>query len=109
MVSIPASKMKVRIAKILADEGYIAGYRVVDDNRQGILEVELKYDRENRSAIEGLKRVSRPGQRTYVRKDELPKVRNGLGLAILTTSRGVMTDKEARRHAVGGELICKVW
>ncbi len=109
MVSIPASKMKVRIAEILANEGYIAGYRVVEDSRQGILEVELKYDRENRSAIEGLKRVSKPGQRAYVRKDELPRVRNGLGVAILTTSRGVMTDKEARRQAVGGELICKVW
>ncbi len=109
MVSIPASKMKTRIAQILADEGYIQGFRVVEDNRQGILEIELKYDSENRSAIGGIRRVSRPGQRTYVRKDELPRVRNGLGVAILTTSRGVMTDKDARRHAVGGELICKVW
>ncbi|MCD6500207.1 MAG: 30S ribosomal protein S8 [Deltaproteobacteria bacterium] len=107
--SIPASKLKLRIAEILKQEGYIRDYRLVEDNRQGILEIELKYDDQHRSAIEGLRRMSKPGQRHYVGKNELPKVRNGLGVAILTTSRGVLTDKEARRQSVGGEVVCAVW
>ena len=108
-VSSPASKMKIRIAEILKQEGYIRDLSLVPDNRQGILELDLKYDNENRCAIEGLKRVSRPGQRRYVGKDALPKVRAGLGVAIVTTSRGVMTDREARRKALGGEVICAIW
>lgn len=108
-VSSPASKMKIRIAEILKQEGYIRDLSVVPDTRQGILELDLKYDNENRCAIEGLKRVSRPGQRRYVGKDALPKVRAGLGVAIVTTSRGVMTDREARRKALGGEVICAIW
>ena len=87
-VSIPSSKMKIRIAQILKEEGYIEDLSVVPDNRQGLLELNLKYDQNNRSAIEGLKRISKPGQRRYVGKDELPKVRAGLGVAIMTTSRG---------------------
>jgi small subunit ribosomal protein S8 len=101
--------MKVRIAQILKEEGYIEDLTVVADNRQGLLELNLKYDENNRSAIEGLKRISKPGQRRYVGKDELPKVRAGLGVAIMTTSRGVMTDREARRKNVGGEVICAIW
>jgi small subunit ribosomal protein S8 len=108
-VSIPSSKMKIRIAQILKEEGYIEDLSVVPDNRQGLLELNLKYDQNNRSAIEGLKRISKPGQRRYVGKDELPKVRAGLGVAIMTTSRGVMTDREARRKNVGGEVICAIW
>lgn len=108
-VSIPASKMKVRIAQILKEEGYIEDLTVVADDRQGLLELSLKYDENNRSAIEGLKRISRPGQRRYVGTDDLPRVRSGLGVAIVTTSRGVMTDREARRKNVGGEVICAVW
>jgi small subunit ribosomal protein S8 len=108
-VSSPASKMKIRIAEILKQEGYIRDLSVVPDNRQGILELDLKYDNDNRCAIEGLRRVSKPGQRRYVGKDALPKVRAGLGVAIVTTSRGVMTDREARRKALGGEVICAIW
>ncbi len=109
MVTAPSSKMKVRIAEILKEEGYNQDYRVVQDGRQGILEIQLKYDRENRSVIEGLRRDSRPGRRKYVGKDELKPVRNGLGVAILTTSKGVITDKQARRLSVGGEVVCTVW
>lgn len=109
MVTVPSSKMKVRIAQILKEEGYIQDYRVVEDGRQGILEIQLKYDRDNRSVIEGLRRDSRPGRRKYVGKDDLKPVRNGLGIAILTTSKGVMTDRQARKLSVGGEVICTIW
>lgn len=108
-VSSPASKMKVRIAEILKEEGFINDLSVVPDTRQGTLEIMLKYDDQNRSAIEGLKRVSRPGQRRYVRKDQLPKVRAGMGVAIVTTSRGLMSDREARKRSLGGEVICAIW
>jgi small subunit ribosomal protein S8 len=107
-VSIPASNMKKRIAEILKREGYIENYRYLSDDRQGVLELDLKY-KDNESAILGLERISRPGQRRYVKKDEVPRVRNGLGVAILTTSRGVMTDRDASRLSVGGEVVCAIW
>jgi small subunit ribosomal protein S8 len=108
-VSIPASNMKKRIAEILKQEGYIENYRYLSDNRQGVLELELKYRDDKESAILGLQRISKPGQRRYVKKDDVPRVRNGLGVAILTTSRGVMTDREASRLSVGGEVVCAIW
>lgn len=107
-VNIPGSKMKKRIAEILKEEGYIDGYQWQDDDRQGALEIKLKYVADT-SAIEGLKRVSRPGQRSYVSCTEIPRVRNGLGIMIISTSRGIMTDRAARKAGVGGELICSVW
>jgi len=107
-VVIPGSKLKRRIAKILEDEGYIDGADWTDDSRQGQLRVTLKWQDET-SAIEGLKRVSKPGQRQYVRCSEIPKVRNGLGIMIVSTSHGLMTDRAARKAGVGGELICSVW
>lgn len=108
-VEIPSSKLKVRIAEILREEGYIKGFKVVPDNRQGILKVFLKYDEYGEPVISGLKRVSKPGRRVYVSKEEVPRVMGGLGIAILTTSRGLMTDREARKAGVGGEVICYVW
>lgn len=108
-VSIPSSNMKKRIAEILKREGYIEDCRFISDSRQGLLELDLKYDRQNKSAILGLKRVSMPGQRRYVGKNDVEMVRNGLGLAILTTSHGVLSDREARKRSVGGEVICTIW
>jgi small subunit ribosomal protein S8 len=108
-VMIPKSKIKVQIAKVLADEGFIASMREEDDGKQGIIAVELRYDHNNRNAIEGIRRVSRPGQRSYVRHQTLPKVRSGLGIAIVTTSKGVMTERAARKANLGGELLCEVW
>lgn len=109
-VNIPASRLKQHIAEILKQEGFITDYRRVEGPRtHPALQIELKWTPDNRSAIEGLKRVSRPGQRTYVGKAEIPKVRGGQGIAILTTSRGVMTDRVARQQALGGEVLCVVW
>jgi small subunit ribosomal protein S8 len=106
----PASKLKARIAEILQQEGYIAGFAVSENGApQGTITVSLRYDAQHRSAIEGLRRISTPGQRTYVNRDTIPKVRSGLGVAILTTSKGIMTDREARKQGIGGELICEVW
>lgn len=107
-VEVPASNMKKSLAQILLDEGYIKGYNVVDDNRQGMITIDLKYVDEERS-ISGLKRISKPGRRVYVRANEVPRVLGGLGTAILSTSKGVMTDKQARTEGVGGEVICYVW
>ena len=107
-VEIPGSKLKRRIAEILETEGYVDSVEWRDDGRAGSIAVKLKYNSEN-AAIEGLRRVSRPGQRQYVRCTEIPKVRNGLGIMIVSTSAGVMTDRAARRAGVGGELICSVW
>ena len=109
MVSVPASNIKVKLAGIMKAEGYIRSFELKPDNRQGILEVELKYDRENKCAIEGLQRISRPGQRRYTKATEIPKVRNGLGIAVMTTSQGLMTDREARKRTLGGEVICSIW
>ncbi len=107
-VDIPISKMKLEIAKILKEEGFIRAYKILKDRRQGILRVIPKYI-DNASVISGLKRISKPGRRVYVGSDEIPKVMGGLGVAILTTSKGVMSDKSCRRDSVGGEVICHVW
>lgn len=107
-VDIPISKMKLEIAKIMKEEGFIRAYKILKDRKQGILRVIPKYV-ENDSVITGLKRVSRPGRRFYVSKDEIPRVMGGLGVAVLTTSRGIMTDKTCRREGIGGEVICYLW
>lgn len=107
-VKLPASKLKVRIANILKDEGFIAGVSEEKADAQGTLVLDLKWV-EGQSAIEGLRRVSRPGQRQYARSNQIPKVRNGLGIMIVSTSGGLMTDRSARRSGVGGELLCSVW
>ena len=108
-VSIPSSKMKVVIAEILKREGYILGYEVVPDNRQGILKLRLKYDDRAACVIADLQRVSKPSRRVYVAKDEIPSVMSGMGIAILSTPKGMMTDRAARKAGVGGEVICYVW
>ncbi len=107
-VDVPGSKMKARIVEILKEEGYIKNFRIYEDNLQGIIRVYLKY-RDDKSVIRGIKRVSKPGRRNYVKRDEIPKVLNGLGLAILSTSSGVMTDQECREKGVGGEVLGLVW
>jgi len=109
-VDIPASNFKVHVARILKDEGYIKNYKMIKDGKQGILRVYLKYEGETKKqVISGLKLISRPGLRRYVKKAEIPPVLRGLGLSILSTSRGILTDKEARKLNVGGELLCSVW
>lgn len=108
-VDIPASNMKKAIAKILLDEGYIKGYQVIDDSKQGIIRVTLKYGENKTKVITGLKRVSRSGLRIYAGADELPKVLKGLGIAIVSTSQGIMTDKEARAKHIGGEVLAFIW
>ena len=108
-VQIPSSKLKQRIAQVLADEGFIASVAHEHDDKQGVITVELKYDSENNNTIQGIRRISRPGQRKYARKDNMPRVRSGLGVAILTTSQGVMTDRQARKAGLGGELLCEIW
>jgi small subunit ribosomal protein S8 len=109
-VDSPSSKLKRRLAEILQQEGFISGFSVQEaDIGPGTITVNLRYDAQHRAAIEGVRRVSRPGQRTYCGRDDIPKVRSGLGVAILTTSRGMMTDREARKQGVGGEIICEVW
>lgn len=107
-VDIPASKLKRAITQILLDKGYIRNYLNIDDGKQGLLRVYLKYDRDGRPVIQQLRRASRPGLRYYIGADKLPRVKNGLGVAIVSTSRGVMTDKEARRINVGGEVLAYV-
>ena len=109
IVEMPASKMKKSIAQILLEEGYIRGYDVVDDGLQGVLKITLKYGPDRQKAIAGLKRISRPGLRVYAKRDEIPKVLGGLGVAIVSTSKGVMTDRKARKEAVGGEVLAFVW
>lgn len=111
-VDVPASNLKRAICEILKREGFIQDYKYIEDGKQGILRIHMKYKglRKNRErVIHGIVRVSKPGRRIYVTKDELPKVKNGLGIAILTTSKGVMTDKEARELGVGGEVIAYIW
>lgn len=108
-VSIPSSKIKVEIAKILLEEGYIAGYEVIEDGLQGIIKVTLKYGPDKQKVITGLKRISKPGLRVYASKDELPRVLRGLGIAIISTSKGIMTDKKARSENVGGEVLAFIW
>ena len=108
-VEIPASNMKKAIAQILLDEGYIKDYKVTDDGKQGIITVTLKYGEGKQKIIQGIKRVSKPGLRIYAASQDIPKVRNGLGIAIVSTSRGIMTDKAARKENVGGEVLAFVW
>jgi len=108
-VECPRSGIKLRIAEILRDEGYIDGVSNMEDAYQGRIAVTLRYDNNHQSAITGMRRISRPGQRKYLAARSLPKVRNGLGIAIISTSRGVLTDREARKLGVGGEVICEVW
>ena len=108
-VDVPASKIKVAIAQILLDEGYIKSFQLIDDGTQGIIRITLKYLANKEKAIQGLKRVSKPGLRIYAGADELPKVLKGLGIAIISTSKGIMTDKQARKLHVGGEVLAFVW
>jgi small subunit ribosomal protein S8 len=108
-VIMPASKMKQRLAEVLRQEGFVISVSSEEDGKQGLLTIELRYDHNNHNAIQGIRRVSRPGQRSYARHGHLPKVRSGLGIAILTTSKGVMTERDARKHGLGGELLCEVW
>jgi small subunit ribosomal protein S8 len=107
-VDIPISKLKLEIAKILKEEGFIRAYKILKDRKQGILRIIPKYV-ESESVISGLKKISKPGRRVYVGKEEIPKVMGGLGIAILTTSRGVLSDRSCHREGVGGEVICYVW
>jgi small subunit ribosomal protein S8 len=108
-LDVPASKLKAEIARILKEEGYIANYKPTEENGQKVLRVYLKYNTNNESVIKDLKRVSRPGCRVYQGKNEIRRVQGGLGIAILTTPKGVMTGRQARREGVGGELLAEVW
>ena len=108
-VEAPASKIKKSIASVLKDEGFIRDYEYIEDGKQGILRVYLKYGIERERVITGVKRISKPGLKVYARKDSIPKVLRGLGIAIISTSKGIMTDKQARRLGLGGEVICYVW
>jgi small subunit ribosomal protein S8 len=108
-VDIPASKLKANIAQVLKDEGYVRDFKVIGDDKQGVLRVALKYEQGGRATIAGIKRVSKPGRRVYVQADDIPPVLGGLGISILSTSRGVMADRQARRSNVGGELMASVW
>ena len=108
-VEIPASKLKEQIAKTLYEEGYIRNYRLIEDGKQGVLRVYLKYGEKKEKVITQLKRISKPGRRIYVSKDGLPRVIGGLGIAILSTSQGIMTAAQCRKAGVGGEVICHVW
>ena len=108
-VTMPASNMKKAIAKILLDEGYIKSVDYIDDGLQGQIKIVLKYVQGKESVIKGLKRISKPGLRVYARNDEIPKVLGGLGIAIVSTSKGVMTDKQARNAGVGGEVLAYIW
>ena len=108
-VDIPASNMKKAIAQILLDEGYVKGMQVIDDNKQGIIKLTLKYGEDKTPAITGLRRVSKPGLRMYTSCEDMPKVLKGLGVAIVSTPKGVMTDKQARKENVGGEVLAFVW
>lgn len=108
-VDVPASKMKIAIAEVLLNEGYIKAFQIVDDGTQGIIRITLKYLPGKEKAIQGLRRVSKPGLRVYTGADELPRVLKGLGIAIISTSKGIMTDKAARAAHVGGEVLAFVW
>ena len=108
-VKIPASNLKCELAKILKEEGFIKDYKLVKDDVQGTIVVTLKYGDNKERVITGLKRISKPGLRVYAKSDEIPKVLNGLGIAIISTSKGIMTDKEARKQNVGGEVIAYIW
>lgn len=108
-VEIPASKIKKALAETLKEEGYIADFGMVDDNKQGIIKITLRYENGKRRIITGIKRISKPGLRVYANKDEIPRVLGGLGIAIISTSQGVMVDRKARAAGLGGEVLCYVW
>ena len=108
-VKVPSSKIKVSIAKILKEEGFIKDYKIVNDDAQGTIVLTLKYSDKKERVITGLKRISKPGLRVYAKGDEIPKVLNGLGIAIISTSKGIMTDKEARKQNIGGEVLAYIW
>jgi small subunit ribosomal protein S8 len=108
-VDIPASRLKASLARILKEEGYIKNFKVLRDDKQGIIRVQLKYADAREPAIAGIKRISKPGCRVYVGHDDIPRVLNGLGIAIVSTSKGIMTDRQARTERMGGELLCSIW
>jgi small subunit ribosomal protein S8 len=108
-VDIPASRMKIALARIFKEEGFIKNYKVIKDNRQGVLRIYLKYDDRQKPLIQGLVRVSKPGRRMYVGHVELPRVQGGLGVAVVSTNKGVLTDRQARKLRVGGEVLCQIW
>ena len=108
-VDIPASKLKVRIAEIMKEEGFIKNFRVIEEGKQGILRIYLKYGPDQERVISGMKRVSRPGRRIYVSADKIPSVLGGIGVAILSTPKGVLTDRGSRMERVGGEVLCYLW
>ena len=108
-VDVPSSKLKINIAKILKSEGFIKNYKVIADKKQGLIRIFLKYDENGEPVIGGLKRVSRSSCRVFAKKDKVPMVLNGFGINVLSTSKGVMTDKQARKLGIGGEILCSVW
>jgi len=108
-VDIPASRLKISLARIFKEEGFIKNYKVIKDNRQGILRIYLKYSEQQQPLIQGLRRVSKPGRRVYAGHEELPKVQGGLGVAVISTPQGVITDRQARKNRVGGEVLCEIW
>ena len=108
-VDVPASNMKKELSRILLEEGFIRGYDVIEDGKQGIIRIQLKYGQTGERVISGLKRISKPGMGVYADKHEVPRVLNGLGISIISTSKGILTDKQARKENVGGEVICYVW
>ncbi len=108
-VDIPSSRMKIDIAKVLKSEGFIKNFKIISDRKQGIMRIFFKYDEKGESILVGLKRVSKPGCRVYTKSDRIPQVLNGYGINILSTSKGVMTDAQARKTGIGGEIICSVW
>jgi len=108
-VEIPASNIKKSIAEILLEEGYINGYEVIEDNKQGIIKVQMKYGAGKERVITGIKRISKPGLKVYAKANEVPRVLGGLGIAIISTSKGVVSDKKARELGIGGEVVCYVW
>jgi small subunit ribosomal protein S8 len=108
-VDVPASKIKLEIAKILKNEGFVKNYKIVQNNKQGTIKIQLKYDAQEQPVIGDLSRVSRPGRRVYAAMDDIPVIKNGLGIAIISTSKGVLTDRAARAANIGGEILCSVW
>ena len=108
-VDIPGSKLKVSLASLLKNEGYIKNYKYIKDNKQGILRIYLKYDKNDTHVIYGIQRASRPGRRVYVKNQEIKPVLNGLGISVLSTSKGLMTDKQSKKENVGGEILCNIW
>lgn len=108
-VKVPASKLKLELARILKEEGFIKDYKVLEETAQGMILITLKYGEKKERVISGLKRISKPGLRVYAKADEVPKVLNGLGIAIISTSKGIMTDKEARKQGLGGEVLAYIW